>query len=140
MKTILKKISAVLFFTALSLSGYSQGKITLKIEINDLKSDKGKVMISITDSNMKTISEKTAIISDGLCIVVFDSLSAEIYAVSYLHDKNLNKTMDYGSMGIPAEGYGYSNNARGFMGPPDIEDQLFEFKKDTTLDLRTKYW
>ena len=72
MKTILKKISAVLFFTALSLSGYSQGKITLKIEINDLKSDKGKVMISITDSNMKTISEKTAIISDGLCIVVFD--------------------------------------------------------------------
>ena len=56
MKIILKKISAVLFFTALSLSGYSQDKITLKIEINDLKSDKGKVMISITDSNMKTIS------------------------------------------------------------------------------------
>lgn len=140
MKTILKKISAVLFFTALSLSGFSQGNITLKIEINDLKSDKGKVMISITNSNKKTISEKTAIISDGLCIVVFDSLSAGIFAVSYLHDENLNKTLDYGSIGIPAEDYGYSNNARGFMGPPDFEDQLFEIKKDTTLNLRTKYW
>ncbi len=140
MKTKFSKILCVLFFTMLSLPGFSQGTITLKIEIDDLNSDKGNVLISIKDQNRKTISEKTVKIKNGNCLVAFDSLNPGTYAVSYLHDENMNKAMDYGSMGIPDEGYGYSNNARGFMGPPDFEDQLFEIKKDTTLNLKTKYW
>ncbi len=140
MNTIMKKISAVLFFITLSVMGFSQETVTLKIEIDDLQNDKGKVLISIKDQNRKVISEKKATISQGYCIVIFDSLTPGKYAISYLHDANMNNEMDYGSMGIPDEGYGYSNNARGFMGPPDFEDQLFEIKKDTTLNLITKYW
>ena len=37
----------------------------------------------------------------------------------------------------PAEGYGFSNNAHGFMGPPKFKDQLFDINSDLTITLKT---
>jgi uncharacterized protein (DUF2141 family) len=34
------------------------------------------------------------------------------------HDENDNGVLDKGAFGIPTEGYGFSNNAKGFFGAP----------------------
>jgi uncharacterized protein (DUF2141 family) len=43
------------------------------------------------------------------------------YAVKVFHDENDNKKIDMGWRG-PTERYGFSNNARGLMGPPSFAD------------------
>jgi uncharacterized protein (DUF2141 family) len=41
--------------------------------------------------------------------------------------------MDTKLFGIPKEPYGFSNNAKGFMGPPSFEDAKFVLDHDKTI-------
>jgi uncharacterized protein (DUF2141 family) len=62
------------------------------------------------------------------------------YAFKYFHDENNNnKKMDTNVIGIPKEGYGFSNNAKGRFGPPDFKDTIFEIKNDTTIICTINY-
>ena len=47
------------------------------------------------------------------------------YAVKVFHDENNNGKLDTRMFGIPAERYGFSNNAGGKFGPPEYEDAKF---------------
>ena len=40
-------------------------------------------------------------------------------------------------IGMPKEPFGFSNDAKGRMGPPDFEDASFEVKKDIEIGLET---
>jgi uncharacterized protein (DUF2141 family) len=48
------------------------------------------------------------------------------YAVKVFHDENGNGELDKRILGIPAEAYGFSNDARGPMGPPEYEKAAFQ--------------
>lgn len=48
----------------------------------------------------------------------FDGLPPGEYAVSVHHDANGNGVVDKNPLGIPTEPYGFSNDARGTLGPP----------------------
>jgi uncharacterized protein (DUF2141 family) len=46
--------------------------------------------------------------------------------------------LDKNFFGVPKEGYGFSNNARGLLGPPDFDDVVFlldQENKTTSLYL-----
>lgn len=43
------------------------------------------------------------------------------------HDENSNGKLDRNFMGIPREGVGASNGARGHFGPPKFGDAEFHF-------------
>lgn len=43
------------------------------------------------------------------------------YAVIVFHDENDNGLLDTDFFGIPNEGYGFGNNAVGFLGPPSFD-------------------
>jgi uncharacterized protein (DUF2141 family) len=47
------------------------------------------------------------------------------YAIKAFHDQNSNDELDTRMFGIPKERYGFSNNARGVLGPPEYEDARF---------------
>ena len=63
-------------------------------------------------------------------------LPAGTYAIGIFHDANLNNRLDNFFFGIPKEQYGFSNNARGFMGPPSFEDAAFTVGGVTELRIR----
>ena len=44
------------------------------------------------------------------------------YAVKVYHDENGNNERDTRIFGIPIERYGFSNNARGTLGPPEFNE------------------
>ncbi|WP_234364307.1 DUF2141 domain-containing protein [Lunatibacter salilacus] len=64
-----------------------------------------------------------------------EKASAEIqlpegrYAVSAFHDHDGDGKMRTGAFGIPKDAYGFSNNAKGFFGPPAFEKAAFNFEK-----------
>ena len=62
--------------------------------------------------------EVSKVIDNGLLI---DNLEESNYAIAIFHDKNSNNKFDT-FLSIPKEKYGFSNNARVFLGPPKFED------------------
>jgi uncharacterized protein (DUF2141 family) len=54
--------------------------------------------------------------------VEFPDLPPGRYAVIVFHDENDNGLLDKNGLGIPIEGYGFSNNATGFFSAPSFDD------------------
>ena len=42
-------------------------------------------------------------------------------------------------LGIPKEGFGFSNDAMGKFGPKDFSEWLFDVQGDNTIRMSTKY-
>ena len=60
------------------------------------------------------------------------------YAIAIYHDENGNKKFDRNFLGIPEEGYGFSNNPGFKFGKPDLEEVLFQTngtKKEVTVSV-----
>ena len=108
----------------------------LIIEISGMSTDTGKVFIAIYDTKenfLKKGKGTNAIVKDLKAVAHFKNLKKGEYAVSLFHDENNNNIMDTKIFGIPKEPYGFSNNAKGFMGPPKFEDVKFSLKADKTI-------
>jgi uncharacterized protein (DUF2141 family) len=120
---------------------------TLTIIISDFRSNKGNVSVALYNNEDafpkfpdKAVSVKYLSIADNKSIAVFQNLPAGEYAVSVFHDENNNKKMDTNFFGIPREGVGASNNARGHLGPPKYKDAKFLFNgKTQTIQIQIVY-
>jgi len=54
--------------------------------------------------------------------VVFTELKPGAYAVITFHDENDDRKLDKNALGLPTEGYGFSNDAEGFLAAPSFKD------------------
>lgn len=72
--------------------------------------------------------------TDKKAVCEFSGITAGTYAVSVFHDENSNGKLDTKFMGIPREGVGASNDAKGHLGPPKFDAAALRFSGDR-LDL-----
>ena len=120
---------------------------TLTIVITQFRNNLGEVSVALFNQEEafpklsdKAVRSVYAPIVDRKSVVVFEHLPAGEYAVSVYHDENNNKKMDANFLGIPKEGVGASNNARGHMGPPKYQDAKFTFNgKQQTIEIGIVY-
>ncbi len=89
------------------------------------------------DNPKKKYKGITSKIKDKKSEAVFTDIPFGVYAVGILHDEDSDGEMKAGLFGIPKEGYGSSNNAQGFMGPPKFDKAKFELISDS-LSIRIK--
>lgn len=62
------------------------------------------------------------------------------YALVVLHDENMNGRIDYNWLGIPREGYGFSNDVHGKLGAPSFEQAAFVYEgKALELTVTLRY-
>jgi uncharacterized protein (DUF2141 family) len=130
-----------ILFTALFLSIIkpASGQLTLGIKITELKNDKGVIMLQLFDENEKVIGQEKGEIKDNKCIITFRDLKPGKYAVRYFHDEDLSGVMETNMLGIPKEGYGFSNNAAGPFGPKPFKEWLFDLEKNKSITIETRY-
>ncbi len=48
------------------------------------------------------------------------------FAIAAFHDENSDASLNRNAIGIPLERYGFSNDARGTLGPPTFEEAVIE--------------
>lgn len=60
-------------------------------------------------------------------LIKFENVPYGDYAVAALHDINMNGKLDKNVLGIPTEGYGFSNNVMDQYGPPTFLQASFVF-------------
>lgn len=123
----------------LTLVSYSQTN-TLTVNVTNFKNNKGKVMVGVyvgAENFMKnTIFSKSSEIIANTATVIFENVPDGEYAISLYHDENDNKKLDTGWFGIPKEGYGCSNDAKGNMGPPKYEDAKFQLTDNKSMNIK----
>ena len=70
----------------------------------------------------------------------FDDVPPGKYALVVLHDENMNGHIDYNWLGIPREGYGFSNDAHGTLAAPSFEKAAFVYDgKALELSISLRY-
>ena len=112
----------------------SSQRFELTVRVNGLSNDKGRVAVALFASAADFPDQKRALagklikIEDKRARVTFGGLKPGLYAVAVLHDENENAKMDFNFLGMPLEGYGFSNDASGVLGPPSFEAAAFQLK------------
>ena len=91
------------------------------------RGEKGGAAPGITEGTIEMVEP-------GSVTYVYE-LPPGTYAIGIFHDVNLNNKMDNNFLGIPKEQYGFSNNARAFLGPPAFEVAAFELQGETTQSI-----
>lgn len=122
---------------ALSLSGYlltaqtdadtvAEGTtITVTVPV---QSSEGNVLFGLYEESNFMKNPTVGLVGEiveGVAAVTFTNIKPGTYAITLVHDKNLNKRMDFDEHGMPIEMYGVSNNVMS-MGPPQWHDAKFE--------------
>lgn len=101
---------------------------TLTVHINNIEHNEGAIMVALHDGAKDYPIKRVPIATQSVpankagVVVSFENLSAGTYAIALYHDENSNGKMDQNFIGIPKEGMGASNNAKGRMGPPKFKD------------------
>jgi uncharacterized protein (DUF2141 family) len=129
----------LLFYVFFLMSLLISAQNNLKIEIINLKSNKGFVLLELLDESNQSVTGAKVDIKNNACVILFENIKSGTYAVKYFHDENSNDVLDSNWMGIPKEGYGISNNAYGMFGPKDFKLWLFEVSSDINIKLTPKY-
>ena len=106
----------------------------IHVEIAGLRNDKGQVFCALYSSpdgfpkdSKKAVAHVTSAISHQHAVCEFSGIAPSTYAVSVFHDENSDGKLDTNFIGIPREGVGASNNAKGHHGPPKFHDAAFPF-------------
>lgn len=106
----------------------------IHVEVVGLHSDKGQVFCALYSSregfpkqSEKAVARVSSAISDKRALCEFSGIALGTYAISVFHDENSNGKLDRKFMGIPREGVGASNGAKGHLGPPKFEAAAFSF-------------
>jgi len=107
-----------------------------RIEVNatNLRSSNGTFRCQLFNSpngfpkdDHAAIAGSVARIKDRHAACVFPNLPPGNYAAVAMHDENDNGKMDYNMLGIPKEGYGFSNDARALLNPPSFDAAKFHY-------------
>jgi uncharacterized protein (DUF2141 family) len=116
----------------------------IHVDISGLRSDKGQILCVLFSSADafptkpdKAVARLTAKIADHQAVCDFTGVAPGTYAVSVVHDENSNGKLDRNLIGMPREGVGASNDAKGHMGPPKFKAASFEYKGGR-LDLKIR--
>ena len=117
----------------------------LEVSVTALRSDAGLVHIALYDKaeafpkDERYLIDRLVPAKTGLA--AFVGLKPGTYAMAIYHDENGNGDFDQNFIGIPLEGYAFSNGAKPFLGPPDFADAAFTVGPDgTKITIPMTYW
>ncbi len=137
-----------LLIPALSFTGQpTVKKGNLKVTVNKMRNSAGQIGFSLYNSDKGFPSDPENAITNvfiknnGTSVeYTFSDIPMGTYAVAVFHDENSDKKLNTNWLGIPKEGVGVSNNAKGSFGPPKFEDAKFGFNRpDQTITISLNY-
>ena len=138
---LIKSIKLALLSSTISFSAMSA---ELLVKIDHIKSDQGMVLAQLfqgEENYKKQKSQDYAMLEakTGTGELRFENLQPGEYVVRMYHDENSNNKMDANAFGMPTEGYGFSNEAIGNMGPPQYKDMVVVIKSvDQVVNTKSK--
>ena len=135
-------ISIFVFF--ISMAHAQTG--TVHVEISNVNKPKGLMSIGLyskkegfPDKGKEYIGKEVKVTGHTV-VYSFKDVSFGTYAVAIIHDTNSNGKLDKNFLGIPQEGYAFSNNVFGLLGlPPSFKEASFKLTGNKTVKIKIEY-
>ena len=124
-----------------------EGSTKILVRVQELRSSDGLVTVELFNDNPEGFIKKLGRLErirvnavDGEAKACFLAPGPGTYAVALYHDENGNKKFDRNLIGIPTEGFGFSNNPGIAFGPPDHAEAAFDIGNDPVeLQIKVRY-
>lgn len=111
----------------------------IQVTVENVRNSKGLITAVLYSDDPKTFLKRGARLDrirvearQGETVLCLTAPAAGRYSVALYHDENGNKEFDRDFLGIPSEGYGFSQNPGFRFGKPDIEETLFTVNGNPT--------
>ena len=136
----MKHILIILTIALITLcyNSYSQEKGDLRIEVEGIRNASGHVSIALFSSengfpekSENAFKLQVQEIKNGQAVFNFQFLPPGNYAFAVLHDENKDGEMKKNILGIPREGFAFSQNFKPKIGAPDFEEASFKLNSGT---------
>lgn len=133
MATTTRTVRTLTALALLALAGAAQAA-KIDVALTGARVQTGQFQIALVDAdgydgNAKPLAGRLLAPEGETTRLVFDDLAPGRYAVMVTHDENGNGKLDTNIVGMPIEGYGFSNNPR-VMRKPTFEEAAFEVGSD----------
>ncbi len=105
----------------------------LTIIVNNLASPTAPVVIGVYNSTYRflykegRLNEYTFIPKDGKLTALITDIPYGVIAIGIYQDMNNNSAFDKNSLGLPKEGYAFSNNVRPRIKAPEFDECKFNY-------------
>jgi uncharacterized protein (DUF2141 family) len=144
----MKKKIFIIIFSLLIFPFPALNAQNVEVVITGIRAEKGQIVIGVFKDNESFRIEKSFLkkiftkngISGGEITVKFD-LEAGIWGLSILDDENSNEMMEYNFLGIPKEGFGFSNYYHTGFTKPKFDAFRFSITdgQKQKISIRMKY-
>lgn len=143
-KTNLYGVNLIIGLLFIFLASYIQAQ-ELPIKITGIRSSKGNIVINMfrdqaaydKEAPYRQFTFKKALDKDAMTVEL--KLEPGTYGITLLDDENENKKIDKNFIGIPKEGFGFSNFFMIKMKKPSFEDFKVDWKVRNPIEIRVKY-
>jgi len=144
-RTMLLGIHLVAGALMIFLSSYMQNKET-EVKITGIRSARGQLVLAVFKDQVSYEAEKPCKtflfnkknLSNG-SLTVKCGLEAGVYGITLVDDENGNGKIDKNLIGIPKEGFGFSNFFMEKLKKPTFDDFKVDLKTYPTIDIKVKY-
>lgn len=138
---------AALMFATLPSLVFAQSPCPgIHVKILNIKNSNGTVACALFESPEGFPTEYLRQATNVMVIKIrkdqarcdFEDIPPGTYAMAVVHDENMNGKLDTHWLGIPTEGYGFSNDAQGLVGAPSFSAASFSYdgqNVDMTMSL-----
>lgn len=135
-------MNIMLLFIALFSGISSNENPELTVSISNIKILKGEIIIGVFNTDVGFLKEGVAIKTYTIkanqpteTLVIKDLPKGE-YAISLYHDENSDNECNRNFIGIPKEGYGFSNNIKPKFSAPKYQDCKFSLVKNKVIEIK----
>lgn len=119
----------------------------LSVQVSQLSSDDGEVTVTVYPSDARRfLAPRGKLLrarvkaTTPITRVCFNLPGPDVYAVAIYHDANANQDFDRTRLGMPAEGFGFSNDAPTRFGVPSFDAVRFAVKAgENALRVKMRY-
>jgi uncharacterized protein (DUF2141 family) len=155
-KGILMRIRCVLLFAVLVFASHPEAALAqssscpgIHVKVLNIRNSTGTVACPLFESPdgfpIEFLRYATNImvikIRDTQACWDFLAIQPGTYALVVIHDENRNGKLGTDWMGVPAEGYGFSSDAKALLGPPSFSQASFLYDgQDMEVTISLHYW
>jgi len=143
------RIRCIAFFAVLVFANFpvmasaqSSPCPSIHVKVLNIRNSVGKVACALFESPVGFPVEFLRYATNIMAINIRDAqarfdfldIPPGTYALAVIHDENMDGKLDTNQLGIPKEGYGFSNDAKAWFGPPSFSAAIFQYNGGT-LDM-----
>lgn len=140
MKLLFTLVAGIFFYLPLFAQTAS-----LTLKVTNIQPLTGNVMVAVFNSketyfDIDKMFAGCEIPADSAVVsYTFQGLPVGTYAITIYHDEDGNGEMNRSWIGMPNEGYAFSNNYTSLIKPASFSDAAFQLQKDTSLEIKMNY-